>query len=421
MSNRSASSSSMGREIFGAFLHPDVAGGAGVVAAAGVVERDVMVQRDVEDGLFLAVIFVGQFAVLELHGLAFGQKRDLTVFSCFRRGRLRSMCRLLVFFLLTFTRSSVSLCVPCVALPLRRSRLTCRGRRRDTRRYYSNSAFAMGCGAVGPSPRSVSSMFLPFSADRNGGVHHQFGKAHRALVQRVDGFADRLIVFLFVDRGQRLFHFRDLLFFVGGERAPGRALLAFFERGENRRGFGARFDQLAVAEIFFRVVERVEDHAFDLLVGQAVAGLDLNLGFFAAALLARGNVENAVGVDQEFYFDARNAGGHGRNAFEIEAGQRAAVFGQFAFALQHVDGDVGLAVDLRGVVLRGRRGDGRVAQDDFVGDSAGDFDAERERSHVEQQHVLGGFGAAAENVGLHGRAQGDDFVGIQIGVRLAVE
>src|ERR1700685_4159548 len=29
---------------------------------------------------------------------------------------------------------------------------------------YSNSAFAMGCGAVGPSPRSVSSIFLPFSA-----------------------------------------------------------------------------------------------------------------------------------------------------------------------------------------------------------------------------------------------------------------
>ena len=30
---------------------------------------------------------------------------------------------------------------------------------------------------------------------------------------------------------------------------------------------------------------------------------------------------------------------------------------------------------------------------------------------------LGGFRAAAENVGLHGRAERDDFVGIQIGVR----
>ena len=30
---------------------------------------------------------------------------------------------------------------------------------------YSNSAFATGCGAVGPSPKSVSSIFLPFSVD----------------------------------------------------------------------------------------------------------------------------------------------------------------------------------------------------------------------------------------------------------------
>ena len=36
-----------------------------------------IVQRDVEDRLFLAVIFVGQLAVLELHGLAFGQECDL--------------------------------------------------------------------------------------------------------------------------------------------------------------------------------------------------------------------------------------------------------------------------------------------------------------------------------------------------------
>jgi hypothetical protein len=73
MSNRSVH----GAEIFGAFLHPDVAGGAGIVAAAGVVERDVIVQRHVEDGLLFAVIFVRQLAVFKLHGLAFGQEGDL--------------------------------------------------------------------------------------------------------------------------------------------------------------------------------------------------------------------------------------------------------------------------------------------------------------------------------------------------------
>ncbi len=196
---------------------------------------------------------------------------------------------------------------------------------------------------------------------------------------------------------------------------------AFFERGQDRCGFVAGFDDLAAAEIFFGVVEGVEDHAFDLLVGQAVAGLHLNFGFLAAALLARGDVQDAVGVDEELYFDARNSGRHRRNAFEIEARQRAAVRREFALALQDVDGDVSLAVDLRGVELRGRGRDGRVAQNDFVGDSTGDFDAERQRRDVEQQHVLGGFRAAAENVGLHGRAQRDHFVGIQIGVRFALE
>ena len=83
--------------------------------------------------------------------------------------------------------------------------------------------------------------------------------------------------------------------------------------------------------------------------------------------------------------------------------------------------DVRLPVDLRGVELRRGGRNGRIAQNDLVGDATGDFDAERQRRDVEQQHILGGFGAAAENVGLHGRAQGYNFVGIQIGVRLAVE
>jgi hypothetical protein len=111
----------------------------------------------------------------------------------------------------------------------------------------------------------------------------------------------------------------------------------------------------------------------------------------------------------------------GRNAFEIEARQRPAILGQFALALQYVDRDVGLAVDLRGVELCSRRRNGRVAQNNLVGDAAGDFDAQRQRRHIEQQHVLRGFGATAKNVGLHRRAQRDDFIGIEFGVRLAVE
>ena len=93
-----------------------------------------------------------------------------------------------------------------------------------------------------------------------------------------------------------------------------------------------------------------------MFVGEAVSRLDVDFSLFAAALLARRNAQDAVGVDQEFHFDARHAGDHRRNALEIEARQRTAIARQFAFALQHVNRDVGLAVDLSGVILRGRRG-----------------------------------------------------------------
>ena len=71
-----------------------------------------------------------------------------------------------------------------------------------------------------------------------------------------------------------------------------------------------------------------------------------------------------------------------------------------------------LTVNLRGVVLRCRGRNCRIAQNDLVGDSAGNLDAERKRRHVEQQHVLGGFRTAAQNIGLHGRAERHHFIGV---------
>jgi len=63
-------------EILRAFFHPHVAGSAGAIAPAGVVEADAIVQRDIENGLLFAVVFIGQFAALEQHTLAFGKKYD---------------------------------------------------------------------------------------------------------------------------------------------------------------------------------------------------------------------------------------------------------------------------------------------------------------------------------------------------------
>ena len=101
-------------------------------------------------------------------------------------------------------------------------------------------------------------------------------------------------------------------------------------------------------------------------------------------------MEDAVGIDQELYFDARQTCRHGWNAFEIKTGQRAAIFRQFALPLHHVDGHVGLAFYSGGELFGGRGRNRAVALDNLGHYAAQSFDAQRERSHVEQQHVFGG-------------------------------
>ena len=188
--------------------------------------------------------------------------------------------------------------------------------------------------------------------------------------------------------------------------------------GEDGLGLVASFNEEALGKVFFGVIEGVEDHGLDLLVGETVSRLDFNFSRKSAALLACGYLENAVGIDEEAHFNAGQAGGHGRNALEVKARQRAAVRGQFALALHDVDGHVGLAVDAGSEVLGGRGGNGGVALDDARDGATKGLNAERERRHVEQQHLLSGLGSAGKDVGLHGCAKGDHFVGIELGVRL---
>ena len=138
---------------------------------------------------------------------------------------------------------------------------------------------------------------------------------------------------------------------------PRRVLRRALDGGKNRVRFVARFDEQALGEIFFGMIEGVENHALDLLVGQSIGRLHFDLRRFTAALLTCGDLQNAVGIDQELHFDARQAGAHRRNAFQIEACQRTAVGSQFALALHHVNRDVGLAVDAGGEVFGRRCGD----------------------------------------------------------------
>jgi len=63
-------------DAFGTLLEEDVAGGAGGDAAAGVVEEDVVVFGDVEEGHREAVAFVGEGVEGELYGFVLGLEGD---------------------------------------------------------------------------------------------------------------------------------------------------------------------------------------------------------------------------------------------------------------------------------------------------------------------------------------------------------
>ena len=92
----------------------------------------------------------------------------------------------------------------------------------------------------------------------------------------------------------------------------------FLRGGQDRFGFGARFDHLALGEILLGVFDRFFEHALDFGVVEAVAGLHFDGVLLAGAQIFRGDLQDAVGVDQEFYFDARQACGRGRN-FQSES------------------------------------------------------------------------------------------------------
>jgi hypothetical protein len=102
----------------------------------------------------------------------------------------------------------------------------------------------------------------------------------------------------------------------------------------------------------------------------------------------------------------------------LEAPQRPVVAHHLALALQDVDVDGRLVVDERGEHLAAARRNGRVAQDDLRHHAAHGLDAEREGRDVEQQHLPP---AAHEDVGLDRGTEGDDLVGIEVGVWLAAE
>ena len=88
--------------------------------------------------------------------------------------------------------------------------------------------------------------------------------------------------------------------------------------------------------------------------------------------------------------------------------------GHLALALQDVNFDARLVVRRRAENFALARRDRRVALDQRREHAAQRLDAERQRRHVEQQHVLD---FALEHAALDGRADGHDFVRVHALVR----
>ncbi len=183
-------------------------------------------------------------------------------------------------------------------------------------------------------------------------------------------------------------------------------------------GLGPGLDEEPCVDVLLGEGEGVLDHLRDLSLAQAVGRLDLDGGRLAGPQLLRLDLQDAVGIDQERHLDLGHPGGHGIDPGQIEARERAVVLGQLALPLQHVHVDGGLAVHGgREVLLRQGR-DGRIARDQDADDAAEGLDSERQRRHVEQQHVRD---ATGQDLRLHRCAERDDLVGVELAVRRLAE
>src|SRR5262249_4343299 len=143
-----------------------------------------------------------------------------------------------------------------------------------------------------------------------------------------------------------------------------------------------------------------------------------DLLLLAGALVLSLDLDNPVGIDVEGHLDLGYPARRRWKADEIELSEQLVVRRHLALALEHTDGYGALVVFGGGENLALFRGNSGVAIDQPREDAAQRLDAERERSDVEEQHVLD---VALEDTGLNRRTHRDDLIGIDALVRLFAE
>ena len=92
-------------------------------------------------------------------------------------------------------------------------------------------------------------------------------------------------------------------------------------------------------------------------------------------------------------------------------GQGAVIFDQLAFTLINMDDHRRLTIFVGGKLLGTADGDGGITMDHLLHQPTHGFQSQRERDHIEQQHILGRL-VAGQDIGLQSSAHGHHFVGI---------
>ena len=179
-----------------------------------------------------------------------------------------------------------------------------------------------------------------------------------------------------------------------------------------------RLGQLAQLVIFGCVDLGVFHHLVDFGFGQTRVCLDRDLVFLAGCLVLRADVQDTIGVDVERDFDLRHATRRRRDAFEVEFAQQLVTGRHLALALEHLDRHGTLIVVSGRIHLRVLGRDRRVFLDHLGHHATQRFDAQRQRRHVQQQHVLA---VARQNLTLNRGADSYGFVRIHVAARFLAE
>ncbi|MNO51513.1 NAD-specific glutamate dehydrogenase [compost metagenome] len=176
--------------------------------------------------------------------------------------------------------------------------------------------------------------------------------------------------------------------------------------------------QLFELAVFLSVGLGVTHHALDLFVRQAGVGLDHDRLRLAGGLVLGADVQDAVGVDVEGYFDLRHATWSWRNVSQVELAQRLVLGSLLALTLQYVNGHGTLVVIGSREHLRLLGRDGGVLLDQRSHHATHGFDTQGQRADVQQQYV---FHVTGQHGALDGSTHGHGFVRVDVLARFFTE